>query len=230
MWRRSWSIAVVLAAVFASPATAAPMIAAQRACFSPGQTMTLSGAGFTPSSPVDLFFSLNGAFGTDFRLAGSPLTSDAAGELDATRRAPDLLNDRDDRETLDLVAEDRARITTLRPPTLEAVGTARVLLSRWTVFVESWSTGRVHPRRSVRVRVIGFVPATRLWVHYLRGGKVVASRYLGRLRPPCGDLETRMREFPFRPSPGTYRVAFQDSRRYDRRKSWVAYTRVRVRG
>jgi hypothetical protein len=222
--------AVVIAtlAVAPVPASAMPVLQPSRSCYRAGDQIALSGSGYTPSGSVDVFFSLDGTYGTEFRGAGRKLVADADGQIAGTFKAPGLAwTDR--RETLTITAEDRARLAAEHPPTTDAFGATTVALSAFTVIVRPWEVGHVRPRRKVTIRAFGFEPFTTLWAHYLRGRKRVATVRLGDLVGPCGDLTTRIRQFPFRPvRPGTYAVYFEPVARFSRHAPRVRYTHLRV--
>jgi hypothetical protein len=222
--------AAIAAGVIAMPASAAaaPTLQLDRPCYTPGEDITFTGTGYTPSGNVNLFFSLHGESGNNLLSASRPSVADAAGNIREVLAAPKLASTDDTRETLSVTANDETRLQSA-PPSADSFGAAQTLLSTWDVFVTPWDNGTVDPRKKVKFRAYGFEPATQLWAHYVLGGRRVASAFVGKLTGPCGDLKKTLREFPFRPVPaGTYAVYFQGSRVFDKTVPWIRYPKVRV--
>jgi hypothetical protein len=218
-------------AVLPTGAAAAPTLSADRACYTPGQRVALNGAGYTPGGQVILLAALSGDRGgssSSFPL-GSPLVADAAGAFGVRVRAPDLASDRDLRERLTITANDQVRATAQPPlPPAEQSGTVQVTLSAWGIAVRAWIDGRGDPRASTDLIALGWEPFRRIYAHYFVRGTRVRSVRVGAVSGPCGDLRTRVRQFPFRPvRAGRWTVYFSPTRGFDRRGSWIR-TRVVV--
>ena len=103
---------LLLTAALAVPAVAAaaPTVNADLPCYTPGQPIGLSGAGYTPAGDVGLIFQLSGAHGSNMVAPKNPLKADAAGGIAARLPAPALASDNDLRETVSLTANDEARM------------------------------------------------------------------------------------------------------------------------
>lgn len=217
-----------LAVEAAGAAAAMPTLQADRPCFTPGERITFTGSGYTPSGNVNFLFTLNGKHGNQLLSARRPTPADAAGNLRDIFDAMGLASSDDTRETVTVTANDQTRLEHENPPTEDSFGVTTFQLSTFDIRVPPWDRGRVDPRRKVTVRAFGYEPDTKLWAHYVLGGKRVATVFVGNLTGPCGDLTKTMRQFPFRPvRPGTYAVYFQGSRTLDRRIR-TPYSKVRV--
>jgi hypothetical protein len=224
--------AAVLGALAALPsgAAAAPTLRTDRPCYTPGQPIVLTGAGYTPGGQVIVLAALaaDGGQSSSYPL-GAPAVADAAGALDARVRAPDLASPRDLRERLTITANDQVRAKAQPPlPPAEQSGTAEVTLSAWGVAVRAWIDGRGDPRASSDLIALGWEPFRRIYAHYFLRGRRVRSVRIGAVRGPCGDLRARIRQFPFRPVPaGSWTVYFSPTQSFDRGGAWIR-TRVVV--
>jgi hypothetical protein len=224
--RRGAVTAALLAGALAAPAaaSAAPTLALDRECYTPAMPIRHTGGGYSPGGEVRFFAGWEG------RMAAYSATADAAGALDYTIGAPDLDSRR---TTLSITANDAALVDQGAPPD-QAVASAQATLSEWNVSVQSWDgvhTARAKPGRRTRVRATGWigVAGTRLYAHYLRGRRLVKTVAIGRVEGICGDLDARMREFPFKAvRPGTYSVRFDTTRPYPNNDAFVGYKRVVV--
>jgi hypothetical protein len=212
---------LIAAAALAAPASAAaaPTIKADLPCYYPGQTIALSGAGYTPGGDVGLQFQLAGARGNNTVAAKDPLEADAAGGLGASLPAPALASDSDLRETVTLTANDQANV----------FGTTQFLLTAVGVQVTPWFSGRANPRALTTFKVVGWEPLRKVYAHYFLKGKRLRSVEIGSVSGPCGDLSKKVRQFPFHPVPaGRYMIRFSGSRVYDPNGFWVGYRDVVV--
>ncbi|MDP9294056.1 MAG: hypothetical protein M3O90_06490 [Actinomycetota bacterium] len=212
----------------AGASAAMPTLQADRPCYTPGERITFTGNGYTPSGNVNFLFTVNGKHGNQVLSAKRPTVADPAGNLRDLFDALDLAPSDDTRETVTATANDQTRLENENPPTEDSFGATTFLLSNFDILVPPWDRGIVNPRRKVTVRAFGYEPSTKLWAHYVLGGKRVATVFVGNLTGPCGDLTKTMREFPFRPvRAGTYAVYFQGSRTLDRGIR-TPYSKVRV--
>jgi hypothetical protein len=221
--------AALATAGLAAPAAAAPVLQADRECYTPGQPMTLTGTGYTASGNVDMAFSLRGKHGSNLLFLKDPLVADSGGNIRTTLPAPDLASTDDTQEDVFVSGSDEPADPST-PPTDDQPAVAQLTLSTWDVFVPPWDQHRVDPRKRVRIRAYGWEPATTLWAHYMRGSRTLANVRIGALTGPCGDLTERIREFPFRPVPaGSYTILFSGARRFDpRNDAPIGYRHVRV--
>ena len=229
---RSLTLATLSAtAALATPAAlASPTLQADRQCYTPGESITFSGGGYSPGGEVDFLFLLTGRYGSQMLTAREPSLADATGAIREVFEAPRLASSDDTQEQLVTTANDATRLSPGAPamPKEETFGTTTVTLSIWDVFVPPWDRGKVDPHRRVKVSAYGYEPAKKLWAHYVLNGRRVKTVLVGRLKGPCGNLTKTMREFPFRPvRRGVYSVYFQGSRRLDKRIG-TPYRRVRV--
>jgi hypothetical protein len=211
---------LIAAAALVAPATAAaaPTIRADLPCYFPGQTIALSGAGYTPGGDVGLSLQLAGARGSN-TVTKDPLTADAAGGVAASVPAPDLASDSDLRETVTLTAGDPANV----------FGTTQFLLTAVGVQVTPWFSGRATPRALTTFKVVGWEPLQKVYAHYFLKGKRLRSVEIGSVSGPCGDLTKKVRQFPFHPVPaGRYTIRFSGSRVYDPEGFWIGYRDVVV--
>jgi hypothetical protein len=213
--------ALIAAAVLAAPATAtaAPTLKADLPCYFPGQSIALTGAGYTPGGDVGLSLQLAGARGHNTLAPKDPLKADAAGGIGASLMAPDLASDSDLRETVTLTANDQANV----------FGTTQFLLTAVGVRVAPWFSGRASPRALTTFKVVGWEPLRKVYAHYFLRGKRLKTVEIGSVSGPCGDLSKKLRQFPFRPvPPGHYSIRFSGSRVFDPDGFWVYYRDVVV--
>jgi hypothetical protein len=225
--------ALIVAAALASPASAAalPTVKADLPCYSPGQPVTLTGAGYTPGGQVALMFQLAGARGNNIVAPKNPLTADPAGGINAAIPAPDLASDNDLRETVTLTANDQAKIGPTGPigTPEESFAATRFLLTDVSVRVVAWYGGRANPRAQTTFKVYGWEPLHKVYAHYFLKGKRLKTVELGSVSGPCGDLSRTLRQFPFRPvPPGRYTIRFSPTRVFDPDGFYIYYRDVVV--
>lgn len=182
-----------------------------KACYLTGDTLSLSGSGFTAGGSVDV--ALDGAsLGQLFadaagNVAGEVTLGAMRGVKDHTLTATDVTN-----------------------PALAAsaafVGTTR----RVTVRPENAKAGR-----RLRVRGAGFVSqqdgslaGRRAFMHVRGPGGFRSDRRIARLKAPCGSFKVRTRIVPSDARTGTYRVQFDASRRFSRKTQPRYRGRMRV--
>jgi hypothetical protein len=193
--RATAGLAAAVALTAAAPAAADPTLRLDRPCYSPGDVMSIAGDGWAPVSTVDL--SLTGS-----AVGFHTLTTDAAGllrgEVDVTfEDADDFIPAGRPRATVTVAAIDRRAAGAGEGP---AAGAAtQVLISHFGAATnQDWNALR--PRRPMLLDVVGFTgfAGRRLHIHYVRAGRRAASRPLGVLRGPCGDVRrTLPRALPF---------------------------------
>lgn len=227
--------AVGCGAAALSPAAAAadtPLFFAEGECYVPGVPLHLEGIGYTPGGDVVISFNVLGS-GAGRNLFSKPFAAGAEGNWFATFRTPDLAVPNEIREQLVMAATDQVRSKANAPPE-EQFATTSVELSAWGIEVAAWGSGQARPGKRTRVRAYGFGPVNgesfsgSLYAHYLRGGKLVKTVKVGELKEPCGDLQTRMRQFPFAARPGKYSVDFDAVKRYSKKAPGIRYRRVVV--
>jgi hypothetical protein len=221
--------ALVAGALVALPgaAAAAPTLSADRACYTPGQPIVLTGAGYTPGAQVIFLAALKGDGGGNAFPFGTPIAANPVGALTTRIAAPDLASAGDVREQLNITANDQVKAAAQPPlPPAEQSGTVQVTLSPWAIGLRGWLDGRADPRAKSDFVALGWEPFRHVYAHYFLRGARVRSVRIGAVSGPCGDLRRRIREFPFRPvRAGTWMVYFSPARVLDRAGAWI---RVRV--
>jgi hypothetical protein len=221
--RRPIALAVVAAASLAPAASAQapqPTIAFDRPCYTAEQALAFTGAGYTPSGPVDLQLSAAG----DPRAAFSG-AADASGGISGMLGVEEdmLLAGDESRRELTATATDRTRADAGAQPPESQFGTAQLTFTRWAGF----SPGRYVPGRKVEVEAYGwaFAAGKPLYFHFQKGRATVKAVRAGVLSAGCGDLVARVRVPKLKPGP--YRLVLTTSRRtpsglYTWRKGRVA--------
>jgi hypothetical protein len=179
--------AAALASAVAAPATAATL-SVDRACYSSGESVLVTGGGFTPGGRVTL------------TLGGQQLgavTAGSDGALAARLRAPRAFWV----QRLALVATDRAG------------GWATVGATIRVTDTDAWISPAPSLHSPRRIRARGFVGADRLYAHVKRRGSERARNIpLGRPRGACGLVDVRRRLFPRHIRPGAYTIQVDAAR------------------
>lgn len=217
----------LMLAVATATASASPTAAVDRECYLPGQTVQVTGSGFTASGAVRLtVIDTNGGGGMLDTQAGPDGTVAHAFRLGKAFLSPDTFS-----WTLALAVSDQTLAEQGALPDAFAAVTA-FSFSDTGAAVDAWDDRVIRPKAKTRFRIYGMNDdvGKQVYAHYLRGGKAVKSVALGQLKPPCGDLNVRKRQFAFKPVPaGLYRVVFNSSARYSSSTPSVAYAkRLRV--
>jgi hypothetical protein len=208
---RAAAVAALVAAAAPAAAAAQPTLGVDRPCYSTGDVIAVSGAGYTPGGTVSLTFAGAGMRHSELRadLAGDLRASFEVGEQDVEGL---LARDESQREVLLAAVEQPPTADPAVPP---AGATTFFVLSRFGFWWDQ-DDDAFRPRRRLAIDVVGFAGHARrtLYLHYLRDGRRVATVSLGRLRGPCGTLRrTLARAFPMdRVRAGTWRLAFTLSR------------------
>jgi hypothetical protein len=208
---RAAAVAALAAAAAPAAAAAQPTLAVDRPCYSTGDVIAVSGTGYTPSGTVSLSFAGAG-------VSHNELQADAAGDVRASFDVGEqdveglLARDESQREVLLAAVDQPPTADPAKPP---AGATAFFLLSRFG-FWWNQDDDAFRPQRRLAVDVVGFAghAGRTLYLHYVRGGRRVATAALGPLRGPCGTLRrTLARAFPMRRvRAGPWRLAFSLSR------------------
>jgi hypothetical protein len=186
------SAALALAAAAPAQAVAAPSLHTSYRCYGSGESMLLTGAGFTPQGAVAL--SISGQ-----QLA--TVTADPDGAFTARVEAPgSLLGPL----RLRFTAADRTR------PSLRAGATVRIADTDVLVTPAIGS-----PAMLRRIHAWGFFDAPAVYAHVKRHGTRRARNIkLGKPRGACGVLSVERRLFPRGVRPGAYTLQFDALRRY----------------
>jgi hypothetical protein len=208
--RRRAALAAIAAGVLlaaAAPAQAATLaVSGSKSCYRAGDTLSVTGTGFTPSAPVSFTLD-NGSLGQ--------LTADAAGNVSSSLRVGRLRGVR--RRTL--IATDATNPAN--------VATAQFLGSALSVSVRP-KNGRAG--RRLRVAAAGFTTGRRLYAHVYRRG-YRHNVFVTRLKGPCRTGKARRRIVPASAPPGVYKVQFDTRRRLSpKTRVWVRFNVTVTRG
>ena len=185
-------------AAAASAATLTP----DKACYvitdtNAGAPMTITGAGFTPGSTVQL----TGGSTPTFVNA----VADAAGNVSFAAKAPSLATTGPGSKKTTFTATD--------PNGVSAAVTVRS--ANLSVATKPGSVRNVH-KNKVTFSFSGFVPGKRIYGYYIRK-KIVAKAKFGKAQGPCGVLKQKALLYPGgRPSKDQYKVTFESSSRYNK--------------
>lgn len=184
--------AAFAAALAAAPASAdAAILAPDRACYGPGESILLEGTGFTPNADVTLR-------SEGFRLA--TLGSDPDGAFTVRVEVPTFLGDAD----LRFSARDG----------VDRLLTGQTAVRTTSVGVEVFPAGGL-PWRPRRIVARGFMDVPAVYAHIRRrGSRHARNVFLGRPRGACGTLSVRKRLFGRGIRPGAYRLQFDANPRY----------------
>jgi hypothetical protein len=193
-----------LAAVLlgASAAEAATLTATgTKDCYRAGDTLTLTGSGFTPNAPVNV--TLEGR-----ELVGQDPIADAAGNFSTPLQVGNLQG-----------VSQRALVAT------DATNPA---ITATTQFLGSALIVRVRPQtgtagRRLRVSASGFTTGKRLYAHIIRK-RYRRNVLIGKLKGPCHTLKVRKRVLTAGTPDGVYTVQFDTKRRYSKKtKVWYRF-------
>ena len=187
----------------ASPAAAA-QVSVDRPCHAPGETVRLTGTGFTPA----LLYTAT----LDNVPLGAGFVDDAGG-VSATFPAP--------------AVEGRSVVRAFDP--LGNRGRAEVNVRRPSVQIEP--TPRDARTARVRITVDGLGAGAPVWLHWVGPGRTVRrSVSLGVGAAPCGALTTEPRRLlPFRRvTAGRWRLQLDTQERYDPQATPRAVQRLTV--
>lgn len=200
--RLALPLAALALAAPASAQAATLAVSPQKACYRSGETVGLTGAGFTPDGQSNISVTSGGSqigtLSTDSTgaFSGSLTVALARGERVKTYAATDQLNP-------ELTASRRLRVSALDVNVFPLSGT---------------------PGRLLRIGARGFTTGRTLWAHVKRrGGRRARNLRVGRLRGACRRIRTHRQIFREGTAPGAYLVQFDTRRRFSRR------TRVRRR-
>jgi hypothetical protein len=191
--RRTVVAQALLAACLMTPASASAQyvdLEADRACYAPGEMVSLTGYGFTPDGDVAL--SAGGAH-LGFGIA------DYDGLFRATMRAPRLP-----------FSQVGLRFTATDQTYRLNRASTEIQLTSLGVRVTP-ATG--DPTRPRRIRARGFFGGRTLYAHVRRGDRVRSLR-LGRLTGACRRINVTRRLFPAGVDPGAYKLDFDTNPRF----------------
>lgn len=160
-----------------------------------GAPMTITGAGFTAGSTVQL------SGGTTFANA----VADPAGNVTFTTNAPELATISPGSKKTTLTATDGNGVSA--PVT--------VMSANLAVATKPGSVRNVR-KNKVTFSFSGFIPGKHIYGYYLRK-KIVAKAKFGKAQGPCGVLKQKALLYPGgRPRKDQYKVTFESSSRYNK--------------
>ena len=207
-------------------AQAAPTVKFDRTCYTPGETITETGTGFTPNTPVAESLT----WFVDSRLVSGPfplqpIVTDGRGAFTSTEKVHSPKRDSDVQEQVVSTFTDSALGSAALPVEV------RWTLSRWVMSVPEWGDGVANPGRSMRVLTLGWTTLRgSLWAHYYRGTTRVRSIRVAPITGDCGNVVTRVVQFPFvGPKKGEWKVFFSNTRVLDKRNDAYFFYNVTVR-
>jgi hypothetical protein len=207
-------LAAVLATLLpAAVAHAAPTLSFDQPCYSPGDTMAFTGAGYTSGGAVSLLFN---SLATQ-EVGTFDTTADAAGAIAGRLETPDpddYLGENDSAGEMGVAANDMTLVQGGAGPD-QAVGFATIRLSRFEVRLEQPNGRAPRAAKRMRVEAVGFTTARgqTLYAHYRRNRRTHKTVKLGRLNGDCGDrTSTLKRALPKGLRPGRYELVFNTSR------------------
>jgi hypothetical protein len=196
---------LAVALLGASAAEAATLsIAGNKDCYRAGDSLTVSGTGYTPGGPVNVTFE-GRQFGT--------LTADAAGNI-----------------TTGSLPVGALRGVSQR--TFVATDATNPAITATTQFLGAALVVKVKPQdgtagRKLRVSASGFTTGKRLYAHILRKG-YRRNVFIGKLKGPCHTLKKRKRVLTASTPNGVYTVQFDTKKRYSKKTKLGYRFRVTV--
>ncbi len=190
--RRALPTLAALAAAAVPTGAHAASVQTDHACYSPGEVVTETGSGFTPSTEVTESLALvSPASGRAWNFSAPPLTTDDQGAFARKLRAPDLQDASDRQESALAALTDQAN------PAAPVI--ARWTLSDWTLRIKEWSDHVAKPGRQMTIDTYGWTTESgTLYAHYYRGSTHLKSVRIGATTGECGDLKKKVPQFPFK--------------------------------
>jgi hypothetical protein len=190
--------AVPLALLLGSFATASAQEAASvnAPCVVENGAVIVSGTGFIPGDGIEV--NGIGLFGTT--------AVDPTGAFSVEVFAPNLGTLRPDATTETISVND-----------LNHPGATPITSFGVDTLAAAIVPGDARPAKRVTFVASGFVPGEPIYGHYLRRGRVRATKRLGIAAGPCGTLDVKSAMYPAgRTAAGTYKVQFDQSPTYSR--------------
>ena len=209
-------LVVALAAIAPAAARAqdGPTLSFDMPCYSPGDRMEFSGAGYTPGGSVRLGFN---TLAPESEIGTFDTLADEGGAIADWIQTPDpddILQSTVFSGMLGVAAVDQIRIEAGTEPEHQSSPKTSFRLSRWEVQLAQPNGARVRAAKPMRVTAVGYTHAIgkHLYVHYTRAGKRLKTVKLGRLGGDCGDRQKRLpRALPRGLRPGRYELDFNHS-------------------
>lgn len=192
------------AALLGAPAAlAAPTITMSRSCYvqdtiAKGVTIQLSGSGFTPG---ELLFAQIPAPGGLLSFVETTVSAQGTIAAQLPNVIPTGIEPTVEHERMQIKGVLSGAILAEAPFDLTNLGVAM-------------HPAAARPNAKVTFEFAGFTPGRPIFGHYLHRGHVALTHRFGRAGGPCGTLKTRARFFPGRSRFSSYRVQFDDSKRF----------------
>jgi hypothetical protein len=189
-----------MAAVAATAQAATLTIAPVKPCYVPGDVVTATGTGFTPSAP--LTFAIDGS-------SLGQLPADTAGSV----VTPVTFG---------------AMPGGIKTHALSVTDATNPALTASVSYVGTNTTASVNPGRASagtprRIKGRGFTGSKKVYMH-VRRGRYKTNTRIARAKGPCGTFSTRRTIVPLGARDGVYKVQFDGKKHYSNR------TRPRVSG
>lgn len=156
--------------------------------------MTVAGSGFVPGDTVDLESTPAGA--------SSIATVGPTGTFAASFTGPILSTSNPTARSFTLTATDEDN---------GATATTTFLTANLAV---ATNPHKAKPAMKVTYSFSGFRPGAPIYAHYLHRNEVTTTANFGRSRGACGQLKRKAKFYPGRQRFTTYKVQFDDARRY----------------
>ncbi len=210
------TVAMLLPGALAAAASAATL-SVNKPCYvlagRTAPTMLVGGTGYAPGDPVSITSS-DGSVDAN-------TTANAAGAFLVATNAPTPFFSEPGQKTVTLTASDfsaNGTISATAPATVAPLAVAT-------------SPATARPSRKVTWLFSGFAPGRFVYVHYIRGKRVVARMRFGRATGACGLLRTKAHlYYSTHPSHLTYNIQVDDSKRYSIRARPRILGRIRPIG
>ncbi|MBA3300260.1 MAG: hypothetical protein H0T15_00190 [Thermoleophilaceae bacterium] len=188
------TLVAVTGALVLAPAAQAATVGTDKPCYRSGETIRVGGSGFTPGATYTA--NVNGQ-----QLPNGTGTVSPAGGFSGSFGAPSLQT-----------PVERSFTFGASDGTNSALATYKV-----TPFGVVFSPNSGDPRKlRVTYRGFGFGPNKRVYLHYVKGGKLKTTVSLAVTQGDCGSLSVKKRLFPFRASRGTWTFQYDTSKKYSR--------------
>jgi hypothetical protein len=156
--------------------------------------MTVVGSGFAAGDSIDLESSPAGAFGT--------ATADPTGAFTTSFQAPILPTFKPAAKPFTMTATDEDN-GAIAATTFETANLA-----------VATNPATAKPTKKVTYSFSGFRPGAQIYAHYLHRNTVQTTAKFGRAQGACGLLKRKARFYPGRQRFRTYKVQFDDSKKY----------------
>ncbi len=189
--------------VAAPVAASAATVSFAKPCYDdvPGNLMTITGTGFTPGDSINL--------DTNANIALPSVTAGLTGEFALQSAVPSITPPGPGEKTFELTATSQTdAAVSAESPFMVAN------------FAVATSPAQARPTRVVKFSFSGFPDGAAIYSHFVRRGKVLATKRYGTAAAPCGTLTTRAKLFPgLHPEYGRYTVQFDSSHHYSSRST-----------